>query len=375
MTDFFILMASVLAFSWAIEHTYVGSPTSLSTKSKDRFCLLAIFLLLSFYIGLRTNYNDTYGYIVGYRNTVPLPELWDDIDFTLGNHPGFSIANSCLKSIGVSTQGFLLFFSMIAIGGSLYFFKRYSINLTLALFLFFTTNAYTFCAAAIKQTTATAIAFVAITFCLKKKWVPFTLLILLAATFHPYVLLYLLAPFLTFKPWSKWTYVLIAVSVAVGFSLESLLGSIIDLTTMIGDNYSEEALVGDGINIFRVLVSNVPLILTFLFRKQIFHSSSRQENLMVNLAMINGAIMFVGLFGKAIYFSRLASYFTVAQCVALPLILKKLPDNYRKLFTALMIIGYIGFFLYANVFVAHFDKDFARITFFEYVYGLIKQTS
>ena len=264
---------------------------------------------------------------------------------------------------------------MIAIGGSLYFFKRYSINLTLALFLFFTTNAYTFCAAAIKQTTATAIAFVAITFCLKKKWVPFTLLILLAATFHPYVLLYLLAPFLTFKPWSKWTYVLIAVSVAVGFSLESLLGSIIDLTTMIGDNYSEEALVGDGINIFRVLVSNVPLILTFLFRKQIFHSSSRQENLMVNLAMINGAIMFVGLFGKAIYFSRLASYFTVAQCVALPLILKKLPDNYRKLFTALMIIGYIGFFLYANVFVAHFDKDFARITFFEYVYGLIKQTS
>ena len=372
MTDLFVLMGCVFALSWTIEHTVVGSPTSLGTKSKDRFCLLAIFLLLSFYIGLRTSYNDTYGYIVGYRNTVPLPELWDDIDFELGNHPGFSITNSCLKSIGVSTQGFLLFYSMIAIGGSLYFFKHYSSNLTLALFLFVTTNAYTFCAAAVKQTTAMSIACVAITFCLKKKWIPFTLLILLAATFHPYVLLYLLAPLLTFRPWSKWTYVLIALSIAVGFSLESLLGTIVDLTTMIGDNYAEEALIGDGINIFRVLVSNVPLILTFLFRKQIFYTSNRQENLIINLAMINGAIMFVGLFGKAIYFSRLASYFTIAQCAALPLILKKLPSDYRKLFTNLMIIGYIGFFMYANVMVAHFDNEFTRITIFEYLSSLAK---
>lgn len=371
MTDFFILMASVLAFSWAIEHTYVGSPASLSTKSKDWFCLLAIFLLLSFYIGLRTSYNDTYNYIVGYRNTLPLSEAWSKINFELGANPGFVIANSWLKSVGVSTQGFLLFYSFISIGGSLYFLKRYSNNYTLALFLFFTTNAYTFCAAAIKQVVAMAIAFVAIHFCLKRKWIPFFLLIFLAALFHPYVLLYLMVPFLTFKPWSKWTYALIGVFVAAGFALESLLGTIVDLTTMLGDNYSEEALIGDGISIFRVLVSNVPLVLTFVFRKQLFHDNDRSENLIINLSMVNGAIMFVGLFGKAIYFSRLASYFTIAQCVALPRILSKLPSDFRRLLTLLMIVGYTGFFLYANVLTYSFDTDFSRITFFQYISQLL----
>ena len=87
--------------------------------------------------------------------------------------------------------------------------------------------------------------------------------------------------------------------------------------------------------------------------------------------MINGAIMFVGLFGKAIYFSRLASYFTIAQCVALPAILSKLPSEYRRLFTYLMIIGYIGFFLYANVMTYSFSTDFSRITFFDYISQLL----
>ena len=371
MKDFFLLMACVLAVSWTMEHTVVGSPTSLGTKNKDHLCLFAIFLLLSFYIGLRTNYNDTYNYIVGYRKTVPLSELWSGLNWRLGANPGFEIVNSWMKTLGVSSQSFLLLYSCVAMGGSLYFLKRYSSSFTLALFLFFTTNAYTFCAAAIKQVTAMAIAYVALTFCLRKKWVPFLLFLLLAATFHPYVLLYLMAPLLTFRPWGKRTYLLMAAFLAAGFMLDSLLGTIVDLTTMLGDNYTEEALIGDGISIFRVLVSNVPLGLTFLFRKQIFRDSSPSENLVVNLAMINGAIMFVGLFGKGIYFSRLASYFTIAQCVALPWILSKLPRDFRRLFTVLMVVGYIGFFLYANVLTYSFSTDFSRITLVRYISQLL----
>lgn len=367
MTDLIIVIVCTLLLSLVVEYTMVGNPASPETKGKDRVCLLVIFFLLSFYIGLRTSYNDTYNYIVGYNNTGLLSELWDDISFELGANPGFAILNSWLKANGVSTQGFLLFYSMVAIIGSLYFLRRYSSNLTLALFLFFMTNSYTFCAAAIKQVAAMSIAFVALGFCLKKKWIPFLLLIFLAATFHPYVLLYLMAPFLTFKPWDRQTYILLAVTILAGFTLESLLGTIIDLAAMLGDSYSEEALIGDGISIFRVAVSNVPLVLTFLFRKQIRYNSTRQENLIINLAVINGAIMFVGLFGKAIYFSRLASFFTVAQCVALPMILSKLSPDYRKPLTTLMVIGYVGFFIYANVFTYSFSTDFNRITFFEYM--------
>ncbi len=151
------------------------------------------------------------------------------------------------------------------------------------------------------------------------------LLLILAATFHPYVLIYLLIPFLTFKPWSKWTYVFLGAFVAAGFALESLLGSIVDLTAMLGDTYSEEELVGEGISIFRVLVSNVPLFLTFVYRRQLFQTSSREDHLMVNLAMLNGAIMFVGLFGTAIYFSRMASFFHHCAMCRPSVVYRKVP--------------------------------------------------
>ena len=92
---------------------------------------------------------------------------------------------------------------------------------------------------------------------------------------------------------------------------------------------------------------------------------------MVNLAMLNGAIMFVGMFGTAIYFSRLASFFTIAQCIALPWILSKLPRDRRTFFTAAMIVGYCGFFAYANVLSQSFDANFRRITLFEYLRNYI----
>ena len=218
-----------------------------------------------------------------------------------------------------------------------------------------------------KQSAAMAISYLAIHFAVKKKWGIFAVLLLLAATFHPYVLILGIVPILTFKPWSKMTYVMLGGFLFAGFALETLLGTIVDITTMIGDNYSEEALIGDGINIFRVLVCNVPLFLTFLYRKQLFRNSTRTAHLMINLAMVNGAIMFVGLFGTAIYFSRLANYLIISQCIALPWILSKLPSDRQRFYQIAMIFGYCGFFVYANVLSQSFDANFSRITLFDYL--------
>lgn len=369
MRQYIITIFLTLAIAGVIERTYVVSPDSLGTRNKNRICYFLIFAILSIFIGMRTSYNDTYVYITGYEKAKPISEIWGSIDFRLGANPGFVLTNALLKTCHVSEQGFVLFYSILAVGSSIYFLRKYSNAITLSLFLFFATNSYTICAAAVKQVTAMSLAFFAIAFVLRKKWVPFVLLLILAATFHPYVLIYLLIPCLTFKPWSKWTYVFLGAFVAAGFALESLLGSIVDLTAMLGDTYSEEELVGEGISIFRVLVSNVPLFLTFVYRRQLFQTSSREDHLMVNLAMLNGAIMFVGLFGTAIYFSRMASFFTIAQCVALPWCIGKFPPVQRRTYTWLMIVGYICFFVYANILAVPFDDSFRRISFFEYLFG------
>lgn len=360
-------MAIALLLAVCIEKTCLGGVNSIATKHKDRLFYLIIFATLTIFLGLRTRYNDTYNYIIGYSNSVAFPNFWETFNPQLGANPGFTLTQAYLKSKGLSSQSFLLLFSAISIGCSLYFIKHYSNNFVLSLFLYFTTNSYTLTAAAVKQSTAIALSLIAIIFALKKKWMLYAIMIVLAATFHPYVLLYAIVPFLMFKPWTSKTYILLAVFVSIGFALNSLLGTIVDITSMIGDSYSEESFVGEGINIFRVLVANVPLFLTFLYRKKLFSDSTSTEHLMVNLSILNGAIMFVGMFGTAIYFSRMASYFTIMQCVALPWILSKLPKSRKMFYTTAMVIGYCLFFLYANVISQSFDDNFSRITLFDYL--------
>lgn len=367
MREYTAVILTTLFLAWMITKTRVGPLNSIASRNKDRVCYFVMFLLLALFIGLRTRYNDTYTYVIIYNEAPGFPEVWKSIDLELGANPGFVLVNAWLRSNEVSDRDFILLYTAVSLACLIRFLKRYSNDLTLSMFLFFMTNAYTLSAAAVKQSMALGLGLLAVDFGLQRKWVRFAVFLFLGATFHPYVLLYGLLPLLTFTPWTKKTYIMLSMFICSGFMLESLLGTIVDITSMIGDTYETEELIGEGINIFRVLVANVPLVLTFLYRKQLFRDSTRSEHLMINFAMMNGALMFVGMFGTAIYFSRLASYFTIAQCVVLPWILSKLPRERRTFYTLGMIVGYLGFFVYANMISQSFSANFSRITLGTYL--------
>ena len=159
MRQYIITIFLTLAIAGVIERTYVVSPDSLGTRNKNRICYFLIFAILSIFIGMRTSYNDTYVYITGYEKAKPISEIWGSIDFRLGANPGFVLTNALLKTCHVSEQGFVLFYSILAVGSSIYFLRKYSNAITLSLFLFFATNSYTICAAAVKQVTAMSLAF------------------------------------------------------------------------------------------------------------------------------------------------------------------------------------------------------------------------
>ena len=122
-----------------------------------------------------------------------------------------------------------------------------------------------------------------------------------------------------------------------------------------------------AVNMFRVLVCNVPMVLSFLYRKKLFADSSEAENLAMNLTMLNGAIMFDGLFGTANYFARLANYFLIFQSLSLPWMLKKIGGRDGKVLTALLVLGYAAYFYYANAINQPFDHYFARLSLAEYL--------
>ncbi len=116
-----------------------------------------------------------------------------------------------------------------------------------------------------------------------------------------------------------------------------------------------------------MIVCNVPMLLALVYHKDIFQNSTRSENLMFNLAMVNGCIMFIGLFGTANYFARLANFFVTAQAVALPWMIHKIPRRNRGFIKIAMIVCYLVYFNYAtNVSNGAFSDLFKRITVSEF---------
>ncbi len=91
---------------------------------------------------------------------------------------------------------------------------------------------------------------------------------------------------------------------------------------------------------------------------------------MVNLAILNAEIMFVGLFGTANYFARLANYFLVFQAMAIPWLLTHYEPRSKKLITWAALAGYSMFYVFSNAILDDFDYHYAAVKFWDYLASL-----
>lgn len=356
MTTLWIIMIFALIFAGIYNNLH---PVGFNECHKERgisIIFLIMTIILGGYLGLRTSYNDTFTYINAYEKTLPFPYFWTAFSFSLSADPGFNLCNALMKTAGIPTQSWLMIYALLTIGLYLYFIQTNGTDLVQNLYLFFCVGAYTFAGAAIKQSIATAICLCGLNLALGKKWIKYCLVVFIAMTFHAYAAVFLLVPFLTFKPWTKKTCILVIGTICIAFSLRSLLGSIVGITSSMGEGYTVESFSGDGVNIFRVLVCNVPAILALVYHGELFEQTEIYDNLFFNLAMINGCIMFIGIFGTANYFARLANFFVMAQAITLPWMINKLEGLGGVLIKAVMVIGYLGYFYYStNVVYGVFD--------------------
>ena len=330
------------------------------------FGIMAVAMIL--FCGLRTGYNDTGTYQLIYNAIAKDVDLLEGINWLkLGENPGFSFTNHVLVRLGFSTQSFLMFYAVVTVGIYLWFLRKYTCQLPLTVFLFVTFCGYTFTLAAIKQCMAMALCIVATDRAIKRKYASFILWVLLGALYHPYALMYLLVPLLMFRPWSGMTLIMLAAFAVAGMIMEQLLGTILNVTDMLGENYDASSFIGEGVNPFRLAAISVPILLSFLTRRQIANENNREQNLMVNLAMLNGEIMFLALFGTANYFARLANYFLPFQALAIPWLLSHFEKRSKSLVTTLAIGAYIIFFVYENMYTGGFDGGYSSVTLWEYL--------
>lgn len=333
-------------------------------KEKALYYIMA--LMMAVFVGLRTDFNDTFAYRHSYElisNTFSL----EGFSWAIGDNPGYNLLNRIMKSLGVSVQNYLMFYALVTVFLYLWFIQKYSTNTPLSVFFFFTMGCYSFSMAAIKQSVAMALCLVAVDAALEKKWFKFVFFVFLASTFHAYSPMYLIVPLMMFAPWKRRSYLFLALFGAAGLALQPLLGSVIKVTSMMGEEYSAASFSGDGVNPFRLIVLLIPVLLSFFARKSTRESDDEAGNLFMNLAMLNAEIMFVGLFGTANYFARLANYFLIFQALALPWVFKFFDDWSKKLLTIGSVAGYLAYFYYElNIVYGSFDNRFFRLTLMEY---------
>ena len=336
---------------------------------KDRFFFFLMAFAMAFFVGLRTRGNDTGTYRSMYEAMEPGTDLIQLLRSTkIASSPGLYFLAACLKNIGATTQDYFMVCAMFTILTYLWFLRKHTTDIWLSVFYFITMGVYTFTMAAIKQTLAVAFLLIATDRAFDRKWLKYFLWVAIAELFHPYAFVYLVVPFLSFCPWSRKTWYLLAGTVAAALFLPRLMDLIGDMTDAMGYDYDEDAFTGGGVNTFRVIVVWVPLVLSFICREQLRGSESREQNMVVNLSMINSVIMFIGLFGTANYFARLANYFLMFQCLALPMILQKFDRQSERTLRFLSEVGFLGFFYYGTaVAQGKFDVNFSFISVSEFL--------
>lgn len=370
-----LLPVSIFAIFMAVlSHRRSGyDPINGVYRHKERLFYAALSVALIALVGLRTFYNDTTTYLVGYEQLREFPERYQNLDrLKLGDNPGFIFTQGILLRLNASNQTFLMVFSIFTVGTTLWFYHKYSCNLWLSILMFLSISGYTFHMAAIKQCTAMAFCLIATDRAINKKYIMFVFLVLLGSLFHPYALMYLIVPFLFFRPWSKATLFMIAIFAAVGFGMESLIGTILNVTDMLGENYNATSFIGEGVNPFRLLVVSVPVLVAFFVKDQIGEKEEKDQYLIVNLAMLNAEIMFVALFGTANYFARLANYFIPFQALAIPWLLKFFDQRGRRSMMFLTVLGYSLYFIYSQAIHESFDSCYYGITLWDYLSELLE---
>ncbi len=339
----------------------------------DVFLVLAFLGITCFYF-LRTSYNDTTAYIGGFLSAeTPGEFLASGTLLEWGGNPLFYFYESLVRSITDNFHVFFLLPAALTAWSCVHLMKRYSVTPVFSVVIFFALGTAITLMCAMKQGTAMAILFCALPFALEGKYVRFYLLVFLASLFHAYAVIYALIPLLIGKPWNVVSFILLGLAAFCLVTYRSTLGAFIEYANSLGAHAAEEDVFTDTpINVFRVAVYLVPALLALVFRSRLFDDSTRAENLFVNMSMVSGFILLIGLADGANLMARAAAFYEIGTMIAMPWMVDKIFEKRSARFVSQAASGlYILFFLYEFAIAKDFGSGYASITLWQFILELI----
>lgn len=354
MIEFFIVLTIVTLLAYYLERTSVTIGRCRSGKLRryrrreiNPSGFYSILVILIFFVGLRVSYNDTWVYRLKFIQLVPGMQAFERIDWSISENPGFQMCNVIIKTfISDNAQVMFFLYALVTLTLFFLFYRRWSTQFWLTVFLFISSSTLLFSMAAVKQVAAMGIGLCAVSCFLKNKRYWFVVLVLIGTSLHAFLPFYLAAFFLYDKVWSKKVLLVILGAVLAGLFIEQFIELTSSATQLIGEEYEQHGELAEaGMSIMRFAVYCVTPVLTWIYRHQINEKGDKLMILFSNFTLIGWCFMFIALFVSANLFGRMAAYFDPFMHLALTtLLVRYIPQTERRFAISGCIAGY-SFFL------------------------------
>lgn len=376
MGKLILLYFGTIILAYLSQRYYPVKADELSEKrhfmrdKADVFCV-AIIVWMTLFNGLKTAYNDTWNYryyfSTGANTVIDFLESKDS--FKLLENQGFYFLQTIVKQLTGNYHVWFLLVATINSVSVIKFFKQYSISFCFSIMLYHSIGTYIMYLASMKQSVAVAIIMWAIPFLLRRKWIIYYVLIVVAMTFHSNAFLFLFIPFFVGKPWKKTTYICLFGTLFTIITYDNTFGFFLEYAQHIGARvFKDELFTLYNVNYMRVVVYAVPVAISFVFRRQLFKNSTPNENLFVNMSILSCLILSIGLVKGGNLFGRMAGYFEWATAISLPWMINKLfkPKSRQFIYICAGVL-YFGYFLFEFGVSKSFGDNYSAIGLLEFI--------
>lgn len=352
MTVFYLTLISVYIFS------LLARITRVKNKKAGIFFLIIVILILVLVSGLRNGIGDTGMYKHLYNLIGP------EYDSQGGYEIGFILFLKMLKNFSDNPQFMIIVTSIITNVLnviSMYIFTEDS-YFEIETFLYITSGYYTTTMNGIRQSLAASIIFFSTILLIRKKFIHYSIVILLMATIHTSAIIMIPIYFIVNqKAWDKKTNILFGLAIVGMFFYQPLMG-LLEGTKYGGYADSTEG----GASVIRIAVFIVPVILAYL-KKDILKELWKESDVFINMTLICSLVMMFSSINWI--FARFAIYFQLYNFVVLSFIISKALYGKERRVIYLALIGcYFIFFYYEQVISLgmNYTTDFKLLEFLYY---------
>lgn len=314
------------------------------------FFALLVFFPVMLMACLGTPKSDTYAYLRNFHSlSSNLSEGWKIA--VASKSPGFVMMGVMIKQLfGDNEIPYRVVITMVHSIPIIAVLRKYSDNYLFSIYLFISLCMHlSWMMNGMRQFIAVTIIFAATPWIIEKKYFHVMLVILLASTFHNTALFMIPVIFLVQeKIWNWKTIILIIVIVALSLFFFRNADVFNDFADSIGYSLDAARDFGDdGAHPVRVILSSVPMFISFLSRDELRDENSKIIDICVNMSVITTGVYLISMVTSGIMVGRMPIYTELFNLILLPHVIDIYFDGLNAQFikTLAVILYFLSFYI------------------------------